>query len=132
VGGGRFKLTLERETRPSLDEGTQTVRFNGSMPPTLSYSGSAGENVQLNLRLPASASDYAVQSVSVSVLQDGHLIALFERGAATGAAVGEAIISGGVTIPADGQVLVQISAQAALTRPSTQQFALDVELTGAG
>ncbi len=148
-GYGAFRLRISRDEVVPLGETPLTVRFNPS-PRAMTFTGRAGETVRLVIQLPEDAADYAVDTLSLELAQDGRNLYTAEiaRGTvytrtlwldANGqpitdinqsvwVASGADVLSTDVTIPADGEVFVYLQATGRLTRPSQQTFALTVSL----
>ncbi len=127
-GYGGFRLEISALERPSLDDGTQTIRLNTPRPTELSFIGRAGETVTINLRLPQDARDYTVDTASLVVRQGDFAIAVYELQAAMPIPESGVFLSGTVTLTADTVYIVRVSAHGVLSAPSDQAFKLEVSL----
>jgi hypothetical protein len=112
-GTGTFRLRIDRETPLSLDDGPQTVAFNSKWQPDLTFTGHAGENVTLQVRVPHDATAYKVDFLRVEVYQNGEALTVISRGGgqqppAQGDAGDVSILSTNVSVPADGPVTVRV------------------------
>ncbi len=128
VGFGSYRLQLTRETVPSLNEGTQTAQFNSPETPRFTFTGHKDQTVTVNVTLPADALDYTVQSVAVTLEQDGKVIDIFNHDSALKLAQAGIVLSAPVTLQSDSPVYVTVNATGKLTRPSQQQFHLEVSI----
>jgi hypothetical protein len=90
--------------------------------------GSAGETVTINLHLPDGARDFSVDTASLVVLQGDLAIAVYDLQAAMPVPDSGVILTANVTLPADGEYIVRVSANGILTQPSLQEFVLEVSL----
>lgn len=128
---GHFTLTLAKQLPPSLDAGPQAVAFNNKLTPALTFTGKAGETVQLVVRVPSDATEYSVDSLAIRIEQNGEALSVFNRGdgrtpAVHGQGGGVTLLSGPVTIPADGVVTVKLDAAGTLNQ--TDGLRLEVAL----
>jgi hypothetical protein len=128
VGYGAFRLETSHLERPSLDNGAQSIRLNSPIAPALRMTGSAGETVTINLHLPDGARDFSVDTASLVVLQGDLAIAVYDLQAAMPVPDSGVILTANVTLPADGEYIVRVSANGILTQPSLQEFVLEVSL----
>jgi len=128
LGYGSYRLQLTRESAPSLDSGTQTARFNSPANPRFTFAGHKDQTVTVNVTLPEDALDYMVQSVDVTVEQDGKIVDVFNHSSALKLTQAGIVLSGNMTLPSDSPVYVQIIAIGKLIRPSQQQFHLEVSV----
>jgi hypothetical protein len=126
VGFGTYHLQLTHESVPSLDEGTQTARFNSPAVQQFMFTGHKGEAVAVNITLPADALDYMVQSVEVTVEQDGKPIDYFNHNSALKLTQAGSVLSGNLTLQSDSPVFLNVSASSKLIKPSSQEFHLEV------
>jgi hypothetical protein len=95
---GDINITLEQSELASLDGGEQTITFSNTVTrQTLTFTGSAGEEVSLDLRTNGEASS----SLSITILQSGTSINYINGNALTR-------LTASFIIPEDGTVLVQV------------------------
>lgn len=90
--------------------------------------GHKDQTVTVNVTLPADALDYTVQSVSVTLEQDGKVIDIFNHDSALKLTQAGIVLSAPVTLQSDSPVFVTVNASSRLTRPSQQQFHLEVSV----
>lgn len=96
---GRINLTLAREVLASLDAGKQRVQLNEKQTQdVLTFSGTAGERVWLEVRLL----DNTSSAPAITISQGGEILA-------TANATAVAALTLELIIPADGAVNVQVS-----------------------
>ena len=129
---GHFSLTVTRQTPLALDEGPQSVAFNSKQPSALTFEGKAGETVQVVARIPTDATAYSVQSLRIELVQNGETVTVFNRGdgrqlAARGEGGGVTLLSGPVTIPADGPVSVRVDASGFLDNADSLRLEVAIE-----
>jgi hypothetical protein len=127
--GGTYTLSLSRETPLSLDTGPQTIAFNNKDPQWLTFEGHTGETVNLNVRTVADST--VPRTVTVSVVQNGHLLTNFSRDFGNPASLesmgsGVSLVSSAVVVPDDGPVTVQVSPNPDLS--GSQGLKLEVQL----
>lgn len=97
---GTASLTLTKSAARSLNDGPQEVRLTDTVyQDVLTYEGTAGETVRLTVELASSSGS---SSPSITVSQDGVTVATLNAGY-----VGAASIE--FTVPADGQLTIQVS-----------------------
>ncbi len=128
---GHFTLHLTHQVAASLNDGPQQVAFNSKQNSALTFDAKAGETVQLVVRIPSDASAYSVQSLRIELVQNGETVTVFNRGdgrqpAARGEGGGSTLLSGPVTLPADGPVTVKVDAAGTLNQ--TDSLRLEVAL----
>ncbi|MBC7810547.1 MAG: PPC domain-containing protein [Burkholderiales bacterium] len=96
---GAFSVTITQSELASLDDGPQTVRLNDKQyQGVLSFEGVAGETVRLSFD---SSSDSTFSQPTITVTQGGTEIAYVSTTSVTDVAFS-------ITIPSDGEVIVQI------------------------
>ena len=78
--------------------------------------------------LPEDSLDYAVQTVAFTVEQDGNVIDIFNHDSALKLTQAGIVLSAPVTLQSDSPVFVTLNATSRLTRPSQQQFHLEVSV----
>jgi hypothetical protein len=95
---GDISITLEPSELASLDDGEQTIAFSDTVTRhTLTFTGSAGEEVSIDLRTDGQP----FSSLSITILQSGMSINYISGNALTR-------LTASFIVPEDGIVLVQV------------------------
>lgn len=109
TGSGAYQLELTREPPLELDAGAQTIDLTSKTIPQLTFAGAAGDAVTLTVSLPDGVDAAAVRRLEVVLTQNDTPITTLSRDFGPGGAAGTTLLSGSVTLPADGPVMVALN-----------------------